>query len=61
MDTCHPGKTPEEIKDLCQFDLDISRVKGETEMPTLEELRIIHEVLDPEEIFIPKMKRPAQV
>ena len=49
------------IKDLCQFDLDISRVKGETEMPTLEELRIIHEVLDPEEIFIPKMKRPAQV
>ncbi len=59
LDTCHPGKTPEEIKDLCQFDLDISRVKGETEVPTLEELRIIHEVLDPEEIFIPKIKKHA--
>jgi len=57
LDTCHPGKTAAEIRDLCQFDLDISRVKGETVAPTLEELRIIHEVLDPDEIFIPKVKK----
>ncbi len=38
----------------CQFDLDISRVKGETSPPTTDELRIIHELLDPDEIFIPK-------
>lgn len=57
LDTCHPGKTPEEIKEMCQFDLDISRVAGVTEVPTREELRIIHEVLDPDEIFIPKVKK----
>lgn len=57
LDTCHPGKTPQEIKDQCQFDLDISRVNGETLPPTREELRLIHEVLDPDEIFIPKVKK----
>jgi len=57
LDTCHPGKTPEAIRDMCQFDLDITRVKGETELPTREELRIIHEVLDPHEIFIPKVRQ----
>ena len=51
------GKTPAEIKEMCQFDLDISRVAGETKVPTREELRIIHEVLDPSEIFIPKVKK----
>ncbi len=57
LDTCHPGKTPEEIKGLCQFDLDISRVGGETLPPTRQELHLIHEVLDPEQIFIPKVKK----
>jgi glutaconate CoA-transferase, subunit B len=57
LDTYHPGKTPEEIKGLCQFDLDISRAKGETAPPNYEEVRIIHEVLDPEEIFLPKPKK----
>ena len=57
LDTCHPGKSPREIKELCQFDLDISRVSGETVPPTVEELHLIHEVLDPDEIFIPKVKK----
>ncbi len=57
LDTCHPGKTPEEIRDLCHFQLDISRVSGETLPPTREELRLIHDVLDPEQIFIPKVKK----
>jgi glutaconate CoA-transferase subunit B len=57
LDTCHPGKTPEEIRDMCQFDLDISHVKGETVVPTREELHFIHNVLDPDEIFIPKVKQ----
>jgi len=57
LDTCHSGSTPEEIKMQCQFDLDVSRVKGETELPTKEELRLIHELLDPDEIFIPKVKK----
>ena len=54
LDTCHPGKSPAEIRDLCQFDLDISRITGETAVPTREELHIIHNVLDPDGIFIPK-------
>lgn len=57
LDTYHPGKTAEEIKGMCQFDLDISRVSGETPLPTYEQLRIIHDVLDPEEIFLPKVKK----
>ncbi len=57
LETCHPGKTPAEIKELCQFDLDISRVKGETVPPTKEELYFIHDVLDPDQIFIPKVKK----
>ena len=57
LDTYHPGKTPEEIKGMCQFDLDISRVSGETPLPTYDQLRIIHDVLDPEEIFLPKVKK----
>lgn len=57
LDTYHPGQNPEGIKELCQFDLDISRVSGETKPPTREELHIIHEVLDPDEIFIPKVKK----
>lgn len=58
LDSYHPGKTPEEIRGLCQFDLDVSRTSGETAPPTYEELHIIHEVLDREEIFLPKPKRP---
>jgi glutaconate CoA-transferase subunit B len=57
LDTCHPGKTPAEIKEMCFFDLDISRVNGETLPPTRKELHIIHDVLDPEQIFIPKVKK----
>jgi len=57
LDTCHPGTTVEQIRGECQFDLDVSRVAGETPPPTYEELRLIHEVLDPEQIFIPKVKK----
>ena len=57
LDTCHPGITPQQIREQCQFDLDISRVSGETTPPTYEELHLIHEVLDPEQIFIPKVKK----
>jgi glutaconate CoA-transferase, subunit B len=57
LDTCHAGNPPEKIREMCQFDLDISRVSGETLPPTRKELHLIHEVLDPEQIFIPKVKK----
>ncbi|MFZ2448720.1 MAG: CoA-transferase [Syntrophobacteraceae bacterium] len=54
LDTFHPGQTPEEVAKLCLFDLDISRVGGETPPPTPEEIYTIHEVLDREELFLPR-------
>jgi glutaconate CoA-transferase subunit B len=57
LDSCHPGKTPDEIREMCQFDLDISRVSGETLPPTRDEMHIIHNVLDPDGIFIPPIKK----
>lgn len=57
LDTYHPGTTVEQIKEQCQFDLDVSRVSGETLPPTKNELYLIHDVLDPQEIFIPKVKK----
>lgn len=59
LDTFHPGTSPEEVKTMCKFDLDVSRVRGETEVPKTEELRIVHDVLDPDGIFIPKLKKEA--
>lgn len=57
LDTFHPGITPEQIQEQCQFKLDVSRAKGETQVPTKEELHLIHEDLDPDAIFIPKVKK----
>ncbi len=54
LDTFHPGTSPDKIREQCQFDLDTSRVQGETAVPNYEELQLIHDVLDPDAIFIPK-------
>ncbi|MEJ5348898.1 MAG: CoA-transferase [Desulfosoma sp.] len=57
LDTYHPGMSPEKIQEMCEFDLDISRVNGETVPPTYEEIHLIHNVLDPEEIFLAKPRK----
>lgn len=54
LDTFHPGYTPAQVAGLCMFQLDISRVSGETPRPTPEELHLIHEVLDRDELFVPR-------
>lgn len=59
LDTFHPDHSPEEIARLCLFDLDISRVRGETPPPTAEELFLMHEVLDTEELFLPRANSRA--
>jgi glutaconate CoA-transferase subunit B len=53
LDTYHPGFTPEECRDSCSFDLNISRVKGETLTPTYEEIDILYNKIDPEGIILP--------
>ncbi|AFM01875.1 MULTISPECIES: acyl CoA--acetate/3-ketoacid CoA transferase subunit beta [Desulfitobacterium] len=52
LDTVHPGFTPEDCRDNCCFELNISRVSGETLTPTYEELDLLHKVIDPEGIII---------
>ncbi len=56
LETIHPGLAIEEVKNMCQFDLNVSKVKGSTLPPKREEVDLIHKVIDPEEIFIPKVK-----
>lgn len=53
LDTVHPGFTPEQVKDNCMFDLNISRVSGETKPPTYLDLELLYKTVDPEGIFLP--------
>lgn len=53
LDTVHPGFTPEQVRDNCSFDLNISRVSGETKPPTYHELELLYNTVDPEGIFLP--------
>jgi len=53
LDTVHPGFTAEQVKDNVSFDLNISRVKGETPPPTYADLELLYTVVDPEGIFLP--------
>lgn len=54
LDTFHPGFTPEDCKENCSFDLNISRVKGETLTPTFKELELLYNKIDPEGIILPQ-------
>lgn len=53
LESCHPGVTVEQVKENCGFDLNVSRVKGETPRPTYRELFVLREFVDPELIFLP--------
>jgi len=53
LDTVHPGFTPEQVKENCSFDLNISRVSGKTELPTYRDLELLYNDIDPEGIFLP--------
>lgn len=52
LESCHPGVTVEQIKENCGFDLNVSKVKGETRQPTYRELFVLREFVDPELIFM---------
>jgi len=54
LETSHPGVTVEQIKENCGFDLNVSRLKGETQRPTYRELFVLREFVDPELIFLPQ-------
>ncbi len=52
LDTVHPGTTIEDIKANVGFDIDVSRCRGETPLPTYHELYLLYNVIDPEGIFV---------
>jgi len=52
LDTVHPGRTVEDIKNAVGFDIDVSRVSGETPPPTYDELEMLYKKIDPEGIFL---------
>jgi len=53
LDTVHPGFTPEQVKENCEFDLNMSRCRGVTERPTVEEIELLYKVVDKDGIFLP--------
>ena len=53
LDTYHPGSSPEEVQENCGFELNLSRVSGETELPTYNDLDLLYNTVDPEGIFLP--------
>jgi glutaconate CoA-transferase subunit B len=60
LETHHPGVTVEQVKENCGFDLNVSKIKGETARPTYQELFVLREFVDPELIFLPaKTEYPA--
>ncbi|HPC03875.1 MAG TPA: CoA-transferase [Syntrophales bacterium] len=62
LETYHPGVTVEKVKENCGFDLNVSKVKGETRHPTYRELFVLREFVDAELIFLPqKVEYPPDV
>jgi glutaconate CoA-transferase subunit B len=53
LDTVHPGRTVEDVRQNVGFELDVSRFAGETPPPTYEELDLLYNRIDPEGIFLP--------
>lgn len=62
LDSHHPGVTVEQVKDNCGFNLNVSRLSGETRHPTYRELFVLREFVDPELIFLPaKTEYPSVI
>ncbi len=58
----HPGVTVAQVQENCGFDLNVSRIEGETPHPTYRELFVLREFVDPELIFLPqKVDYPANI
>jgi glutaconate CoA-transferase subunit B len=53
LDTAHPGRSVQDVKNEVGFDIDVSRFAGETIPPTYEELDILYNKIDPEGMFLP--------
>jgi len=54
LDSYHPGLSVDQVKQNTGWDLKVSANVKETEPPTVEEVRILREELDPQGIFLKK-------
>jgi glutaconate CoA-transferase subunit B len=54
LETTHPGVTVNQIRENCGFNLNVSRVEGETPRPTYRQLFVLRELVDAERLFIPE-------
>ena len=52
LDTVHPGRTIQDVKDAVGFNIDVSKYSGETIPPTHGELDMLYKDIDPEGIFL---------
>lgn len=52
LDTVHPGYTVDDVKETVAWDLDVSKVSGETTPPSYHELYLLYQVIDPEGLFL---------
>ncbi len=50
----HPGITVDQIKEATGFELEMADTIGTTDPPTAEDLRLLHEVIDPTGRIFPK-------
>jgi len=57
LESYHPGSTVEEILENTPWKLKVSGDVHETEPPTVEELRVLHEILDPHHMIAIYEKR----
>jgi len=55
LETVHPGVTPQQVVENSGFDLIVPETVPETELPTLEELKLLREI-DPTGIYIPRSR-----
>jgi glutaconate CoA-transferase subunit B len=49
----HPRVTVDDVKKATGFEFELAQNIGENEPPTSEELRLLHEVIDPNGIIFP--------
>ena len=62
LDTTHPGVSVAQVQENCGFDLNVSKVSGETAHPTYRELFVLREFVDAELIFLPqKVDYPPEI
>ena len=54
---CHPGVTVDQIVKATGFELLIADEVGVTDPPTVEDLRLLHEVIDPKGFVFPKANK----